>query len=133
MEFYSCATDRLAVPTRSTHTLHLTLAFYRIRDKQMLPNQTLIGSVLSHPLLAIRFILPLGGLAVVWERAMFVIKLLLPKFNTSIIRKINQSVKNYFSTGYGIPTLSLPDNQSAFSLRKSLYSAGVSFSSSAIT
>ena len=54
-------------------------------------------------------------------------------FNTSIIRKINQSVKNYFSTGYGIPTLSLPDNQSAFSLRRSLYSAGVSFSSSAIT
>ena len=95
----------------------------------MLPNQTPVSSVLPDPLLAIRFILPLGGLAVVWEELCSVSNCSFPNFNTSIIRKIDQSVKNYFSTGYGIPTLSFPDNQPALSFLRSLYSAGVSASS----
>ena len=49
VEFYSCAIDRLAIPTRSTHTLHLTFVFYRQRINNTLPKQTSIGSVLSDP------------------------------------------------------------------------------------
>ena len=36
----SCAIDRLAIPTRSTHSLHLTLDFLGKEEKQVLPNQT---------------------------------------------------------------------------------------------
>ncbi len=128
----SCAIDRLAMPTRSTHTLHLTLDFQRKEEKQMLPNQTPVSSVLPDPSMPYALDSPNRGRLcqssashryvrnqttiaqalywTFWKKGCARVGSLcpFPNFNTSIIRKIDQSVKNYFS---------LPESQSAFSFR----------------